>query len=90
MLAALGLKPIVKRRAERGDDEERNIEADDTSRPIRVAIVGRPNAGKSTLVNALLGEERMITGPEPGLTRDAVSTDFAGAAGRCACSIPRG
>ncbi len=48
----------------------------DDSRPIRVAIVGRPNSGKSTLVNALLGEERMITGPEPGLTRDAVATDF--------------
>ena len=47
-----------------------------SSQPIRVAIVGRPNAGKSTLVNALLGEERMITGPEPGLTRDAVATDF--------------
>jgi GTP-binding protein len=42
---------------------------------IRVAIVGRPNAGKSTLVNALLGEERMITGPEPGLTRDAIASD---------------
>src|SRR6185503_11311596 len=76
VLATLGLKPIVKRRAERTDDEERNIEADDKSRPIRVAVVGRPNAGKSTLVNALLGEERMITGPEPGLTRDSVSTDF--------------
>ena len=47
------------------------------SHPIRIAIVGRPNSGKSTLVNALLGEERMITGPEPGLTRDAVATDFA-------------
>jgi GTP-binding protein len=78
VLAALGLKPIVKRRADRNEaeDEERNIEADDKSRPIRVAVVGRPNAGKSTLVNALLGEERMITGPEPGLTRDSVSTDF--------------
>lgn len=46
------------------------------TRPIRVAIVGRPNAGKSTLVNAILGEERMITGPEPGLTRDSIATDL--------------
>lgn len=45
-------------------------------RTIRLAIVGRPNAGKSTLVNALLGEDRMITGPEPGLTRDAVASDL--------------
>src|SRR6202789_4234073 len=42
-------------------------------RPLKLAIVGRPNAGKSTLLNRLLGEERMITGPEPGLTRDAVA-----------------
>lgn len=41
--------------------------------PLRLAVVGRPNAGKSTLVNALLGEDRLITGPEPGLTRDSVS-----------------
>ena len=43
------------------------------ARPLKLAIVGRPNAGKSTLLNRLLGEERMITGPEPGLTRDAVA-----------------
>jgi GTP-binding protein len=48
--------------------------ADSTvEQPLKLAIVGRPNAGKSTLLNRLLGEERMITGPEPGLTRDAVS-----------------
>ncbi|MDG6093646.1 ribosome biogenesis GTPase Der [Acetobacter sp. AN02] len=41
--------------------------------PLRIAIVGRPNAGKSTLMNCLLGEERMITGPEPGLTRDSIA-----------------
>jgi GTP-binding protein len=42
-------------------------------RPLKLAIVGRPNAGKSTLLNRLLGAERMLTGPEPGLTRDAVA-----------------
>ena len=44
------------------------------NRPIQVAIVGRPNVGNSTLVNALLGDERMLTGPEVGLTRDAISS----------------
>jgi GTP-binding protein len=43
------------------------------ARPIRLAIIGRPNAGKSTLVNALLGADRMLTGPEAGITRDAVT-----------------
>ena len=46
------------------------------NRPLRIAIIGRPNAGKSTLVNALLGENRMITGPEAGLTRDSIASDF--------------
>jgi GTP-binding protein len=49
-------------------------EATDPDRPLKLAIVGRPNAGKSTLINRLLGEERMLVGPEPGLTRDAVAT----------------
>ena len=44
--------------------------------PLKLAIVGRPNAGKSTLVNRMLGEERMITGPEAGITRDSISTDW--------------
>lgn len=65
MMAALGLK----------EAREADAEVPATARPIRVAIVGRPNAGKSTLVNAILGEERMITGPEPGLTRDSVPSD---------------
>ncbi len=45
-------------------------------RPLRLAIVGRPNAGKSTLINRLVGEERMLTGPEAGITRDAISLDW--------------
>ncbi len=81
-LNALGLAPVVRSRSdaiEPDDDTPMSHEAYTASlmkRPLRVAIVGRPNAGKSTLVNALLGENRMITGPEPGLTRDSVSTDF--------------
>jgi GTP-binding protein len=45
--------------------------------PIRIAVVGRPNAGKSTLINRLLGEERLITGPEAGITRDAIAVPLA-------------
>lgn len=52
---------------------DEGAETPDADRPLKLAIVGRPNAGKSTLLNRLLGEERMITGPEPGLTRDAVA-----------------
>ena len=49
---------------------------EDLEKPIRMAIVGRPNAGKSTLVNRLIGEDRLLTGPEAGITRDAVSVDW--------------
>lgn len=58
-----------------GDDDDADAEAaegDDENKPLHIAIIGRPNAGKSTLVNALLGKQRMLTGPEAGLTRDAV------------------
>jgi GTP-binding protein len=48
----------------------------DVVRPIRVAVVGRPNSGKSTLVNRLLGEDRMLTGPEAGITRDSIEADL--------------
>jgi GTPase len=44
--------------------------------PVRIAVVGRPNAGKSTLVNRLIGEDRLLTGPEAGITRDAISVDW--------------
>ena len=92
LLAALGLKPVVTpRRRRRGEEpapeeDAPPVEAEgdgedseppyDPGKPIRVAIVGRPNAGKSTLVNTILGEERMITGPEPGLTRDSIASDI--------------
>ncbi|MCB1484742.1 MAG: ribosome biogenesis GTPase Der [Hyphomicrobiaceae bacterium] len=77
--AALGLKFTVRRRKSTdGEDSDTGEHAPpkEGPKPIRVAIVGRPNAGKSTLVNALLGEDRMITGPEPGLTRDSVASDI--------------
>ena len=48
----------------------------DQTKPMRIAVVGRPNAGKSTLINALIGEERMLTGPEAGITRDSISVDW--------------
>jgi GTP-binding protein len=48
-----------------------------TERPIRVAVIGRPNVGKSTLINRLLGEERLLTGPEAGITRDAIAVDVS-------------
>jgi GTP-binding protein len=51
-------------------------EGDEAVRPIRVAVVGRPNSGKSTLVNRLLGEDRMLTGPEAGITRDTIEVDL--------------
>ena len=56
------------------DDDETDDERAD--RPIRVAVVGRPNAGKSTLINRLLGEERLLTGPEAGITRDAIAVEL--------------
>ncbi len=51
-------------------------EGEGPSGPLKLAIVGRPNAGKSTLVNKMLGEDRMITGPEAGITRDSISIEW--------------
>jgi GTP-binding protein len=65
-----GLADLMGEIADRLPEEQAE---DELNRPLHLAIVGRPNAGKSTLLNRLLGEERMITGPEPGLTRDSVA-----------------
>ena len=73
-----GLSDLMFEIAERLPEARDGAAAD---RPLKLAIVGRPNAGKSTLLNRLLGEERMITGPEPGLTRDAVASVLQDAGG---------
>jgi GTP-binding protein len=88
---ALGLGEPVAISAEHGDGfgdlidalEKRLPEAavEETpeptaGQPLRVAVVGRPNVGKSTLVNRILGEDRMLTGPEAGITRDAIAVDW--------------
>ncbi|MGB3044031.1 MAG: ribosome biogenesis GTPase Der [Xanthobacteraceae bacterium] len=73
------LRDIMPTPADEDDDVDAD-EGDAASRPIRVAIVGRPNAGKSTMINQLLGEERLLTSPEAGTTRDSISVeiDFKG------------
>ncbi|MBX3550598.1 MAG: ribosome biogenesis GTPase Der [Xanthobacteraceae bacterium] len=58
------------------DDAEEKAEAEKPADTIRVAVVGRPNAGKSTLINKLIGEDRLVTGPEPGITRDSIEVKF--------------
>lgn len=58
------------------DPDAEDVPAYDEAKPLRIAVVGRPNAGKSTLINALIGEERLLTGPEAGITRDSISVDW--------------
>ncbi len=79
-----GLWPIIGAKAEEWEElneiERAEIaamdEEDRPSGPLKLAIVGRPNAGKSTLINRLLGEDRLLTGPEAGITRDSIAIDW--------------
>ena len=77
-----GLRAHLEGAGSTYDDEDAGFEGDIESepglgdKPLRLAIVGRPNVGKSTLMNALLGEERSLTGPEAGITRDAIAVDW--------------
>lgn len=66
------LSPYID--APRTQEDEENKKLDE--KPLNLAIIGRPNVGKSTLVNQLLGEDRMLTGPEAGITRDSISLPF--------------
>src|SRR5262249_27975307 len=68
------LQPHLEDR-QHGDE---GADEDDLSGPLKLAIVGRPNAGKSTLINRMLGEDRLLTGPEAGITRDAIAVDWLG------------
>lgn len=69
---------VVLPRGELGEDEDDEEEEPvyDETKPLRVAIIGRPNAGKSTLINRYLGEDRLLTGPEAGITRDSISVEW--------------
>ncbi|WP_128891928.1 ribosome biogenesis GTPase Der [Erythrobacter sp. HKB08] len=74
------LWPVIGDKVEAAEaaEEAAKLEADEDAPlgPLKLAIVGRPNAGKSTLINQLLGEDRMLTGPEAGITRDSISVDW--------------
>ncbi len=57
-------------------EQDSDIGEDEADRPLKIAVIGRPNAGKSTLVNQLIGESRLLTGPEAGITRDAIAVKW--------------
>lgn len=67
---------VAHQAANRAEAGMQPDEVEHEAMPVRIAVVGRPNAGKSTLVNRLIGEERLLTGPEAGITRDAIAVDW--------------
>ncbi len=69
------LRPLVEPLQE-AHEAQLQEEGEEASGPLKLAIVGRPNAGKSTLINKLLGEDRLLTGPEAGITRDSIAVDW--------------
>jgi GTPase len=77
-----GISDLMAEIADRlPDADEREPAEEGGARRLKLAIIGRPNVGKSTLLNRLVGDERMLTGPEPGLTRDAITVMLDGKAG---------
>jgi GTP-binding protein len=78
-----GLAGLYEALREALPEETAEVDQDDVpaaaqeEKPVRIAVVGRPNTGKSTLINRLLGEERLVAGPEAGITRDAIAVDLA-------------
>ena len=74
-----GLWPIIGEKADAAEAaaaHKDDADEEDLSGPLKLAIVGRPNAGKSTLINRMLGEDRLLTGPEAGITRDSIAVDW--------------
>jgi GTP-binding protein len=67
---------IADKQPNEEEDEDGEAEDGDPARPMSLAIVGRPNAGKSTLINRLVGEDRLLTGPEAGITRDSIAVPW--------------
>ncbi|QXT38285.1 ribosome biogenesis GTPase Der [Gymnodinialimonas ceratoperidinii] len=79
-LAAV-LRPLIEAQEDTEEAEtDVDVDSDDrvitATKPLQIAVVGRPNAGKSTLINQIIGEDRLLTGPEAGITRDAIGLTF--------------